>query len=44
WLSAAIALGKPVSLAFANGGGEDRHGLVGPAAEALATLRASAAR
>jgi hypothetical protein len=43
WLERALALGHPVSLAFATGGGPDHHGLVGPGAEALALLRAARA-
>ena len=40
WLGRALALGKPVTLVLATGGGADRHGLIRPGAEALAMLRA----
>ncbi|MGG7567801.1 hypothetical protein ACQ5SO_16740 [Rhodovulum sp. DZ06] len=43
WLRAARAFGKPATLVLARGGGEDRHGLILPAAEALAALRRDAA-
>lgn len=42
WLGRASALGKPASLLFARGGGENRHGLILPGAEALAAMRAGA--
>lgn len=40
WLGRALALGKPVTLVLAEGGGPDRHGLIAPGAEALALMRA----
>ena len=40
WLAEALRLGKPARLLFAQGAGPDRHGLLLPAAEALAALRA----
>lgn len=42
WLREALRLGKPVRLMFAAGGGPERHGLIGPAADALAEMRAEA--
>ncbi|MFT6062295.1 MAG: hypothetical protein ACJAVR_002354 [Paracoccaceae bacterium] len=41
WLGRALALGKPVTLMLAEGGGPDRHGLIGPGAEAMAMMRAT---